>query len=565
MLNPLVFERSPAGRTTKLLCMLVGCLTAAGAIATEPAETDSTSSGKKAAVLQFTGAITDVMAASLERRIDEAVAGGADIIIFDMDTPGGLVTSSIAIADIIRELKDIKTVAWVHPNAHSGGSIVACACDEIVMSRSSRIGDSQVIMGGPGGAAAVPDELRAKAYTPVLADFRTSARLNGYDQKLVEAFVIPEREVWWVENVETGERRFVFADEKAELFKESTQKAKGDKSDADSESEKPTTKDDEASAPNTSAAAATDKRATKWKLVETYYDPTLEMDVEVLQPVVRGDQLLEMSPGEAHAYGFSKAVISDESGLKSHYGLASLMHFRPSWSESLAYWLTSIYVRGFLLVLVLLGAYVEFHTPGVGVPGLVALICLAIFVGAPYLAGLANVWDILFLVVGIALLALEIFVIPGFGLAGISGVILLLIGLVATFVPDEPGQSLPIYIPTLPETMTYLHRGVVTVVTAMIASLLGMYMLSRVLPRTPVFSRIVPPNPTPSEVLTDDPYRGAARVGDIGETATPLHPAGKARFSSVLVDVVTQGEFLDAQTRVEVIERRGNRVVVRQA
>lgn len=100
-------------------------------------------------------------------------------------------------------------------------------------------------------------------------------------------------------------------------------------------------------------------------------------------------------------------------------------------------------------------------------------------------------------------------------------------------------------------------------VSSMAASLVGIFILSRYLPQMPVFKRIVPANPTPSEVLTEDAYSGAARVGDVGIAEGPLRPAGKARFGSVLVDVVTQGEYLDSTARIEVIERRGNRVVVR--
>ncbi|RME41145.1 MAG: hypothetical protein D6788_01870, partial [Planctomycetota bacterium] len=70
-------------------------------------------------------------------------------------------------------------------------------------------------------------------------------------------------------------------------------------------------------------------------------------------------------------------------------------------------------------------------------------------------------------------------------------------------------------------------------------------------------------NPTPSQVQVEDPYRGSARVGDVGVAQGPLRPAGKALFGNQLVDVVTQGEFLAPGTEVEVIEHRGNRVVVR--
>jgi membrane-bound serine protease (ClpP class) len=225
--------------------------------------------------------------------------------------------------------------------------------------------------------------------------------------------------------------------------------------------------------------------------------------------------------------------------------------------------MTSMYVRGFLMVIILLGAYVEFHTPGVGVPGLVALIALAIFVVAPYLAGLANIWEIVAVFVGLVLIALELFVIPGFGLVGISGALMVLVGLVATFVPDEPGRSFPLLFPSLPSTVEALKVAIITVVASMTASLLGMVMLSRYLPIMPVFRRLVPANPTPSGVSVEDGYRGAARVGDLGTAEGPLRPAGKARFADILVDVVTQGEFLESQSRIVVIERRGNRVVVR--
>ncbi len=498
--------------------------------------------------------ITDITASSVKRRIEEARRRGATTLIFELNTPGGLVTSTFDIADQIRNLTGIKSVAWVNTTAHSGGALVAVACEEIVMARSSRIGDAQVIMGMPGGAQAIPEELKAKITTPVLGDVRASAQLRGYNQALCESLVDPDREVWWLENIETGKREFVFREEKMKRLGEPGETKAADKADEAEITDKETA---------AGAGEPTPRQKPKWKLVETYYDVVLDTEVDAVQPVVRDNQLLQMSASEAHAYGFSRGVVADEHGLSERYGLTSVTRIDPLWSETLALWMTSMWVRGFLLVIIMLGAYVEFHTPGVGVPGLVALIALAVFVGAPYLAGLANVWEILFIVVGFLLVALEVLVIPGFGVAGISGIILVIIGLLATFVPDEPGRSVPLYIPSLPSSLHYLKIAMMTLVSSMVASLIGMVMLSRYLPHMPVFRRFVPANPTPSEVATDDPYRGLARVGDVGETAGPLHPAGKARFGSQLVDVVTQGEYLSTGVQVEVIERRGNRVVVR--
>ncbi|MFQ5494450.1 MAG: nodulation protein NfeD [Phycisphaerae bacterium] len=526
-------------------------------------EVDATesSSGHAAAILPIHGAITDLTVTSLSRRIAEARKRDVSVIVLDLDTPGGLVTSSIAVADLIKNLTDIKTVAWVNPNAYSGGTIVAVACDEIVMARSSRMGDSQVIMGGPGGVGAVPEDLRPKAYTPVLAEFRSSCRLNGYSQTLCEAFVLPDREVWWIESISTGERAFVFREEKIKRLKESDKPASKD--DDEGEENEKDKKDEATDGTSAESAKDADAAAADWKLVEQYHDPVLDLVVATDQPIVRSDQLLQVSPGEAQAYGFSRAMIPDEDALRARFNLSTVVRVAPSWSESLAFWMTSIYVRGFLMVIILLGAYVEFHTPGVGVPGLVALICLAIFVGAPYLTGLANVWEVLFIVLGVLLIALEVFVIPGFGIAGISGVALLIVGLLATFVQDDPGRSFPLYFPTLPGAMYHVKMAFLTLVSATGASIVGMIMLSKFLPRMPFFGRIVPPNPIPSEVQTADSYRGMARVGDIGESVGPLRPAGKARLGGMLVDVVTQGDYIEAGVRLEIIEHRGNQVVVR--
>ncbi len=495
--------------------------------------------------------ITDVTAESVKRRIEEARHLGANVLVFELDTPGGLVSSTFDIADQIRNLTDIKTIAWVNTTAHSGGALVAVACEEIVTSRSSRIGDAQVIFGNPVGPQAIPEELKPKITTPVLSDVRASAQLRGYSQVLCAALVDPDREVWWLEKIETGEREFVFREEKMKRLGESDETGKADDKSASGEK-------DDAGSPTTPAAEP------QWKLVETYYDVVLDIEVKAIQPIVRDDQLLQMSTSEAFAYGFSKGIAKDEGDIRKRYGLASLTRIEAWWSENLALWMTSMWVRGFLLVIILLGAYVEFHTPGVGVPGLVALICLAVFVGAPYLTGLANVWEIMCIALGFALIGLEVFVIPGFGIAGITGIGLLLVGLLATFVPEEPGRSLPLYIPRLPATLHHLKLAFATLVCSMVASLIGMAMLSRFLPRLPVLRGILPANPTPSAVAPDDPYRGLARVGDIGEAAGPLRPAGKARFGSQLVDVVTRGEYLDGDMKLEVVERRGNRVVVRE-
>ncbi len=494
---------------------------------------------KNGVIIPIRGEINDIMFESIERRIEDARKAEAKLIIFELDTPGGAVHSALDICDLIKSLTDIKTIAWVHTEAYSAGSMISLACDEIVMSTASTIGDCGVILGGPTGASEVPEGLRAKAESPVIEEFRDSASRRDYDLLLCESMVVKERVVYWIENIDTGERRFVNEENKIQLT--------GGKVDE-----------------NSFAATDEDEKEYEWKLVKSYTDIVTGKDIKITQPVVPATELLTMRQSKAAAFGFCKAICSSPTDLKIRYNVDEpLVVLSSNWSERFTSWLTSMPVRIFLLALLLLGAYVEFHTPGVGIAGLVSLICLAIFVGAPYMTGLANVWEIVIVFIGFGLIALEVFVIPGFGVAGISGMVCVVVGLLATFIPEEPGRTLPIYWPQFEPGLQGLKVGVTTLGSALGASIFGMIMISRLLPRISWLQGAMPLNPSPAEVGIVDVYDGYAREGDVGMVESTLRPAGKVRFGNMLVDVVTQGMFVDPGTEVEVCERQGNRVVVR--
>lgn len=496
---------------------------------------------KQGAIIEIKGEISDVTTESIRRRVAAARKEGAQVIVFEIDTPGGLVSSALDICNLIKGLSDLHTVAWVNSGAYSAGSMIAMACDQIVMSASSTIGDCGVILGGPTGPQEVPEELRAKAESPVIEQFRDSAARNNYDPLLCESLVVKELVVYWIEHTQTGERRFVDEAEKKKLFGEPG----------------------EGFAPPPDQTDAVD--ASEWKLVESFVDVVSGKSVKVIQPVVKATELLTMSQSRATAFGFCKAIINNPAELAEFCGVTGeWSRLESTWSEDLTGWLTSMPVRIFLLAIIMLGAYVEFNTPGVGVPGLVALIALAIFVGAPYLTGLANVWEIVIVLIGFILLAVEIFVIPGFGVAGICGIICIIVGLLATFIPDEPGRTFPIYWPSLQPGLDGLRTGVIVLASGASAGVVAMILFSRVMPNIRWLQGAMPLNPAPVPAgPVVDPYRGYARVGDIGTITSPLRPSGKARFGDELVDVVTRGEYLDPPGQIEVIERSGNRVVVR--
>lgn len=508
-----------------------------------------------AAIIPIEGAITEITQDSIERRFAQIEEDGTPLVILELDTPGGALGPTLEICKMIKERRDegITVYSWINKDAFSAGTIIALATDGIVMARNATIGDCQPIMITGQGASAVPEEIEAKLTSPLLAELRDSARRDNYDLDMVLALIRPEMQIFWLEDTETGQRRFADTVTRNRLF---GLDASGEPISATDE------EDDENSKRRVPAEPIPDsKSTTNWRYVTQA--PGLD---SLRQPIVSDRELLTMRTIEAMAYGFAKAELEDREDLMAYFGIQQeLSKLRTTTMESIVTWLASPTVRGVLFLLMLLGAYTEFQTPGLGVAGAVALVALVLFLGAPYVAGFTVTAEIVIILVGILLLGLELFVIPGFGLAGLLGMICLAYGLLASFVPAEPTFDPNWWrLPTMEQTYTYISHGLYALAAGLGGSLVGMYLLAKYLPSAPIARQIIAPNPVHDAIQIDDPYEGAARVGDFGTTESLLRPAGKARFGATLVDVVSQGEYIQEGLRVEVIERRGNRVVVRR-
>lgn len=540
----LVTWRGMLGVCALLAGLLVPCAATstppASGPATTPAEEPPAAARtyKLGAIITIDSEISEVTYDSIKRRTEQAQKQGADLIVFRLDTPGGLVSSTLKICDLIKALPQ-HSVAWVNTKAYSGGAIVALSCNEILMSKRSTIGDAQPIMFGTEGPTAVPKSVEAKVTSPLYEELRDSAQRNGHNMLLCEAMIRPDMEVFWVQNVKTGQKRFVTREQRNEIFGLTTTLPAG----------------------ATQPVETSEISRTDWQYVTAV--PLIPV---VDQPIVGKNELLTMTQNEAIAFGFARPkMISSISELEDYYGLpAPPRELTSNWSEQLVAWLTSPVVRSILLVIALIAGYIELNHPGVLLPGLVAAVFLALFLGAPYLAGLANLWDILLVAAGLILIGLEIFVIPGFGIAGIIGVAILLIGLIATFVPaDWPDQG-PFHLPTTQYAWVALQNGIIAVSVSLVASLIGMIVLSRYFGRMPYLNKLVLANPQPQQVSLEDWFGSLPQPGEEGVTIGPLRPAGKARFGDKLADVVAEGDFIEPDQPIEVLERIGNRIVVRR-
>ena len=483
-------------------------------------------------VIPVHGEINDILWRGIEERVEDARNNGAKTLVFEMNTPGGLVTSALGICRLIKNLpEDIHTVAWINSDAYSAGAMISLACNEIVMSRSSAIGDCAPIMISPVGGAGeeLSDRIAAKVESPILQEFRDSAQRNGYNLLLARAMVKWEQEIWWIEKIAGGERKFVGAEDKKALIDDLAEGAE-----------------------------------PEWRLVTSFTDPVTNRAHELSQPIDRDDQLLTLSQGEAVAFGFASAIVSNLDELRDYLGLSAAPNVLTitAW-EHFVQWLNSPLVRGMLFVIMIIGAYIEFHSPGLIVPGATAAVALIIFLAAPYAAGLADVWTLVLFGLGVLLLAIEVFLLPGFGIAGLIGLALIAISFIGTFVPTEPGAP-PFSLPTMPGTWDAIKTGIIVISCSTIIAVIGIGLLARYLPYAPMASRLVLANPEQGTIVAvGDSSPDAAYVGDVGIVTGALRPGGQARFGQHIVDVASQGEYVEAGTRVQVIEHKGMRVVVR--
>ena len=508
-------------------------------------------SGAKVAVIPVEGVIYDFTLVSLERRVDKAIQNGASLIVIELDTPGGVATSAMKISRYIKGLP-VPTVAWVNDEAYSAGIMIAAACDEVVMSSSSATGDCAPIVPGMN---LQPTE-RAKALSPILEEFRDSAQVNGYDYALFQAMCVLNVELYLVERADgLGELRLVNQVDYAVMVQgksmnEVAPQNTGGNADVGSAS-----------------LSVTDEQRGQWVGVEVLPSGAKAPGGKVHD----GKTLLTVNQSRAKDLGLSKATTNSYQGIQQHYKAASVVQVPQDWSTGLAGVMTTWWVRAILIVVFLVGAYIELQAPGLGVPGALAGLALMALLGAPYLIGLAEVWHILVFLLGFALLIIEIVFAPTFGLLGVAGLAMMFMGVVLSVVPSGPGSGgqgvgwLP-----PPEMWNRMVASLFFTFLALCGSAVGFYFVTKHFGKIPGVSRLILESPVladgPAAHVSGDEVLGdGVGVGAKGEALTELRPSGTALIEDNHVDVVSVGPYIDKGSAVVVVEVHGNRIVVDQA
>ncbi len=481
---------------------------------------------------EITGKTLKVLKRKLERSAIYARTHGTGnkVVVLDMDTWGGGAIAAMDIARVLKTgLENIYTICYARTRAVSAGALIACAADEIIMTSTGKFGDcAPIAMGQP-----LEGVRREKIETVLREEFDESARRNGYSPALAKSMVSVDLEVWLIRHAETGELRYVPAESWGDRVRTTGQKKEDEEDEGDEDNENPGDR--------------------SW---------------ERLRVVVPKGELLTMHPDRAVELGFVEHIVPAAgpeeplANLVEHLGFeGEPTVLEDMWSEAVFGYLMTPAAMSLLFFAALLCAYVELHTPGLGVPGALALVCLGLLFGGQYLLGMALWWEIALIAVGIVLILLEILVIPGFGVAGVAGGLCLLGGLLGVVVPNAP-DKLPI--PSGEFAWDLLADGAFALGLGFVLALVAMPIMGRFLPKLPVASRLVI---APSEAAEDAPVSTASpmmrvQVGDAGVVESTCRPVGRVRFGEELLDAVSEGSIIEPGTRVRVLRREGNRLVV---
>jgi len=470
----------------------------------------SSATAATVAVIEIRSEITKGLERYIGRALAEAEAS-ADAVVFDMHTPGGRVD---VMGDVVNHIfeSDLPTFTHVRTEAISAGALIALATDQIVMAGGSAIGDAAPV--DQTGA-----ELGEKVISYMRGKVRATAERNGRDPDIAEAMVDKSKTLV----LSQGDAQALT---RAELAK------RGEAGE-----------DFTVLSPRGELLTLTTDEAIDLGFVELKAD-----DLEAL---LAAYTLVEADGGRA-AMTADQLARAEEAGeavrVVESLADASVLRLRRSVGEMLAMKVTGSVLGSLLLSLGMLGMFIEFRTPGFGAPGIIGGICVALFFGGHMIADISAGFGLLLFAAGLLLLAVEAFVIPGFGIAGILGIGLSLGGIFFTFAGAAP---------TLRHAMGSLSVALATTITLAIVA-------AMTLPKTQAWNRLVLSSAQNAGggFRADDPALGAL-IGQTGVALTMLRPAGAVDIGGSRVDVVSDSEFVSKDSQVEVIRVEGSRVVVR--
>ncbi len=457
------------------------------------------------------GEVDGAMRESVQRVLRNVRSRGGNVLILELHCGGHDLVAARGLAEDLRAAQSgdqpLQIIAFIPESAPAAGTVVALGCTQIVMTLpqppegggeplpSATLGDFSRYV-----ESAPPKDIEAHRLS-----LRELARLQGYPEVLIDGML--DRQVEIVRAVRKDDARQRRLMTRADL----------------------------------------EAQANEWQLDKVVKHPgewwvldaALAKDIGLARYTVPGKQ------------------VSD---VASRFGFRELRPADPGWLDRFAEFLRKPVVTVLLVVIGFTGLILELKVPGLTVPGIVAALCfILVFWSQSRFSGQTFVLALLLFLLGLVLVGIEIFVLPGFGAPGLFGILSMLAGLaLVTFdrLPESGAE------------WGQLGWRVLLYLLAMLGALLSAFLIARFLPKVPYANRLILEAPAERGERAVEFLPGAEEaaelLGAIGTSHTPLRPAGVVRFGEKFVDVVSDGSFIPAGTRVQVIQVEGTRIVVKE-
>jgi membrane-bound serine protease (ClpP class) len=475
----------------------------------------------RAYIIPIHGEINPSRMIFVRRGIEKAEDDGAKYIIFDIDTFGGRVDSALQIATLIGAARSAVTIAFIPAAAEgtgvswSAGALISLACNRIYMAPGTSIGAAAPVYQTQEGME-MADE---KTVSAVRAQMAALAEKNGYPKAVAYAMV--DLDVELIEVYLGDELILTSLDDLPDLERE---------------------------------AERTDTALEQGKTVS------------------RSGKLLTLTAGDMLKYGISSGTAFDTVELlrSLEVPFSNAVFLEESVVDKAAAFVTGTALTGILVLVGLVTLYMEVTSPGFGVPGTIAIICFAVvFIGGALLGTVGSLELLLFLL-GVVLLVVEIFLIPGLGITGISGILLIAVALVLSrqeFIWPEFTWEWDLF-----------KKNLLVFGGSIAASVVLFGVILRLFPRLPLFSRLILQSPGQGEIAapgTETSHPASSlpgadiagvypALGEKGVAVTILRPVGKGKFGDEVYEVRTDGEYLDEGTDIEIVEIHGNQILVQR-
>ena len=272
----------------------------------------------------------------------------------------------------------------------------------------------------------------------------------------------------------------------------------------------------------------------------------------VIDSVKQSGKVLTLTTTEAIKLNYCEAEVKsiEEILERNKVGPHEMETFTLGFTEKIIAWVLNPFISGILILLILGGIYFELQAPGMGFPSIVSLVALVLYLVPYYLNGLAAYWEIIVLFLGIVLIMLEVFVIPGFGVAGISGIVMVVGSLVLIMLNNDFFN------------FEFVPFGdIVVAFFATVGGLAGGALLfffgGAKFANTRAFQRIALMETQNSNQGYTVNFKSDLMKGKLGVAHTVLRPSGKIMIDSVIYDAFTRGDFIERGDAIEVIGTEG--------